>query len=128
MLLSRVVPGLIRQAHLCNVHSMSLNRAEQILFDYMENHAEERHFWREKVLDVMEKNGNDFAVSATLAIELGLYCEERRHAGSVVTEVVTDKYVKHFSFRNLAEHLMRIWGPVRPPRQPDQSTDDEISL
>jgi hypothetical protein len=126
MLLSREDAGLIRRTHLRNLHNMSLNRAEQTLFDYMESHADERHFWQDKVRDLMNNAGNDLAASAALATELGLYCEERSRAGWLSMKMITGEELRLTSFRNLAEHLMRVLGPVRPPRRSDSSGSNEF--
>jgi len=127
MLLSEPAPRLPTPARRCNVRNMSLNRTEQALFDYIENHTEERHFWQGKVRDLMREARDDFAVSAPLAIALRLYCDERRQVGVLPAEIADHKDLVRTSFRNLAEHLMRLWGPTRPPRPAHQRRDDEIS-
>ena len=128
MLLSEEDPELIRPARRCNVRSMSFNRAEQALFDYIENHAEERQFWQGKVRDLMSESRDDLANSAVLTGELGRYFDERSRVGVVSAQVVENEGFGRVSLRNLAEHMMRIWGPVRPPRPAGHSARDEISL
>ena len=111
------VPQLKQASHLCKVRRMSLNRIEKILFDYVENHAEERQFWTAKVRGLMTATREDFATAAALAIELRYYFEERHRVGALPREVFADcNQPALTSFRNLAEYLMRIWGPARPER------------
>jgi hypothetical protein len=95
---------------------MSLNNVEQILFDYLQHHTEERHFWQAKVRELMEKSDNDFAAATGLAQGLWMYYEERCRAVPLFHEAYAREGLRRISLRNLAEHLMRIWGPVRPAR------------
>ncbi len=109
---------LKRRCPACNIQGMSLNRAEQVLFDYVEKHAEERQFWTAKVRDHMARSRDDFATAASLALELRRYWDERARVGALPGERVgADRNPPALaSFRNLAEHLMRLWGPARPRR------------
>ncbi len=127
MLLSEVARELPWLPGHCNVRGMSLNRTERILFDYIGNHVEERQFWQGKVRDLMSGSRDDPASSAALAGELRRYCEERSRVGALPAQVIDDKGLGRFGYRNLAEYLMRIWGPVRPARPTDHSKGDEIS-
>ncbi len=128
MLLSEEDPELIRPARRRNVRSMSLNRAEQTLFHYIENHTEERQFWQGKVRDLMTESRDDLANATVLAGELTRYFDERSRVGAVAAQVVENEGFGRIRLRNLAEHLMRTWGPVRPPRPARHSGGDEISL
>jgi hypothetical protein len=56
---------------------MSLNRSEQRVFDYMQGHPDERHFWVGKVQSVWSRSGDDAAAVAQLESELWLYYKER---------------------------------------------------
>jgi hypothetical protein len=126
MLLSVGVLELKASSNLCNVRTVSLNRAEQILFDYVERHAEERHFWQGKVRDLMSTTEDSFSVSAQLALQLTAYWHERRGVGSLPAGVESGKDLALISFRNLAEHLMRLWGPTRAHRPPVRAGGNEI--
>ena len=97
---------------------MSLNRFEQTVFDYIQNHVDERQFWREKVREVAAADRNHFAVGGLLEIELRRYCLERSHVVAPIRDFVNAS-PNRLSLRNLAEHLLRIWGPVRPAKAPD---------
>ena len=89
---------------------MSLNRVEQMLFDYLQRHAEERHFWQAKVHELMQKTENDFAAATALADGLRMYYEERCRVVPLFHEASAREGLRRISLRNLAEHLMRIWG------------------
>jgi hypothetical protein len=93
---------------------MSLNRVEQVLFEYIQHHAEEGHFWQAKVREVMQKNENDQVAAKGLAEELWRYYEERCRVIPLFHEISAREGHQRISLRNLTEHLMRIWGPIRP--------------
>ncbi len=123
MLLSEA-PGLPRAARRGNVRRVSLNRTEHTLFAYLEGHAEERQFWQAKVRELMSTSRDGAAIARALAGELRRYAGERGSVGAIPAQVMDDKGLAHSSFLNLAEYLMRIWGPPRPARRP---MDNEIS-
>ena len=52
---------------------MSLNRCEQMIFDYVQSHPEERHFWQDKVRDLAAGAPDEHAVAAELEGELWRY-------------------------------------------------------
>ena len=116
MLLSTGHPGLFWRLDSRNVRNMSLNRIEQMLFDYLQRHTEERHFWQAKVRELMQKTESDFVAAADLADGLWIYYEERSRVVPSLHEVAAQEGLRRISLRNLAEHMMRIWGPVRPTR------------
>jgi len=93
---------------------MSLNRVEQILFDYIQHHAEERHFWQSKVREMMQQSENDQVAATVLAEGLWRYYEERCRVVPLLHEITAREGHQRISLRNLVEHLMRIWGPIRP--------------
>jgi hypothetical protein len=114
MLLSTGYPVLFWRLDSRNVRYMSLNRIEQMLFDYLQRHAEERHFWQAKVRELMQKTESDFVAAADLADELWIYYNERCRVVPLFHEVSSREGLRQISLRNLAEHLMRVWGPIRP--------------
>ncbi len=99
----------------CSVRRVSLNRTEQVLFAYLESHAEERHFWQAKVRELMSASRDDAAIASALARELRAYSDERGSVGAIPMQAIEEKGLGQSRFRNLAEYLMRIWGPpIRP--------------
>ena len=62
----------------------------------------------------MQKTGSDFVAAADLADGLWIYYEERSRVVPSLHEVAAQEGLRRISLRNLAEHMMRIWEPVRP--------------
>jgi hypothetical protein len=94
---------------------MSLNRYEQALFSYWEKQPDERRHWQGKVMEVTRGLGAPVAAARTLERELWSYLVERsphvpalRSLGLGATERV--------SLLNLAEHIIRLWGPLPKPK------------
>ena len=56
---------------------MSLNRSEQMLFDYVQGQSEERHYWQDKVQRVVAELGDMSAAVARIDTELWRYYLER---------------------------------------------------
>jgi hypothetical protein len=102
---------------------MSLNPTEEMLMGYLQSHAEERHYWEAKVREVMEKSRDDHASSASLAHGLWHYYEERCRWVPALRKAGGKEAGARISMRNLAEHLMRIWGPVRAQRHLENRAD-----
>ncbi len=100
---------------------MSLNAAEQMVFDYVQSHPEERHFWVGKVQSTLKQLGDEHAAAARLATDLWHYFEERSAAASPFRELAARQGVRRTSMRNLAEYLLRLWTEPRPkkPRAPE---------
>ncbi|MFA5056851.1 MAG: hypothetical protein WC485_01945 [Opitutaceae bacterium] len=96
---------------------MSLNRAEQLLFDYIQSHTEERHFWQAKVRAASQQEANELITTSALAHELRFYYRERSQAAALPGEVSFHDDVKNVSFRNMAEHMLRIWGLIRTAKR-----------
>lgn len=94
---------------------MSLNRAEQMLFDYIQGHSEERHHWQMKVREAAALRRKDAPAHGTathLEEELWQYCQERHAAGVVLDNRFSISEIQKISMRNLAEYLLRVWGPI----------------
>lgn len=95
---------------------MSLNAAEQLVFDYVQSHPEERHFWVAKVQSTL-RHSNDETVAATrLATDLWHYFEERSAVASPFRELASQQGVRRTSMRNLAEYMLRLWTEPRPKK------------
>jgi hypothetical protein len=95
---------------------MSLNRSEQMVFDYLQTHPEERQHWVEKVRVTAISAGDDHAAAVRLASELWQYYEERSAVASPFREVAQREGVRRTSMKNLAEYLLRLWTEPRPKK------------
>jgi hypothetical protein len=86
---------------------MALNRYEQLIYDHIQSHPEELRHWENKVL-VRARHGNPDATG--LADELWEYMRER--ADHVPGWRAWAGGIPRSSLRNLAEYLLRLWGPL----------------
>ncbi len=96
---------------------MSLNRCEQRIFDYINGHPEERHYWQSKVQTVCRSAGDDHAAAAQLATELWRYYEERSAVVASFKDAARLEGLKRTSMKNLAELLVRLWTEPRPKKR-----------
>ena len=98
--------------------SMSLNRNEQLLFDYLQAKPDERRHW-EDVVRREEKRAEDaHAAAVVLERDLRRYFAERAGVTEPFRGVAQREGLPSTSMRNLAELLLRLWGtPV--PKAPD---------
>lgn len=92
---------------------MSLNRYEQTLFDYLSGATDERRHWQMKTREAAQRSGQ---ATRELERELWAYFQERsEHVPALRTLVAGG--VARVSFQNLADHLLRLWGPPPKPRR-----------
>ena len=97
---------------------MSLNRSEQVLFDYVSQHPEERHFWQHKVRTIVARVG-DIPVSVTqLDAELWRYFVERSSVVKSLALIAQPSGSKRISMKNLAEYMIRLWTEPKPKKKP----------
>ncbi len=96
---------------------MSLNRSEQMIFDYLQRHPEERQHWEAKVRAEARNAPDDHVAADRLQGQLWDYYVERSGAASPFRETVQREGLQRISMRNLAEYLIRLWTPPRPKRQ-----------
>jgi hypothetical protein len=97
---------------------MSLNRCEQIIFDYLQKHKDERQFWQEKVRNETKCAPDDHAAADRLQAELWRYFEERSAVVEPFRGMVSREGLRRTSMRNLAEYLIRLWiSPRSKPRK-----------
>jgi len=96
---------------------MSLNRCEQRIFDYLQSHPDERHFWVSKVQSVWGRSGDDAAAVAQLESELWLYYKERGDVVRTFKEAIQAEGLQRTSMKNLAELLLRLWVEPRPKKK-----------
>lgn len=106
-----------------NFPAMSLNAAEQMVFDYVQSHPEERHYWVAKVQSTLVRTNDEHVASAELAQDLWSYFEERSAAASPFRELAARQGVRRTSMRNLAEYLLRLWTEPRPKKRNAPSVD-----
>ena len=97
---------------------MSLNRCEQRVFDYLQSHRDERHFWQEKFQTVSKAMENERIAVDRLAADLWRYYEERSAVASPFKEAACSEGLKRTSMKNLAELLLRLWVGSRPKAKP----------
>ena len=92
---------------------MSLNRTEQMVFDYLQAQPDEKRHWHDKVCKVSARARDPHAAALELEAELWRYFEERSAVASPFREVALREGLRRISLRNLAEYLLRLWAPVK---------------
>lgn len=97
---------------------MSLNRCEQLFFDYFSQRAEERQYWQEKVRRMVGGDGLNHYTIMALERELWAGFEERSQVVPALRQWVQSEGRARTSMRNLAEYLIRLWAPPVPKKQP----------
>ena len=93
---------------------MSLNRYEQTIFDYWDSQPDEYRHWRDKVAAVARGTGQPGEAARALERELWDYFVERSQHVARLRELNSGG-LRRVSLLNLAEHVIRLWGP--PPKQ-----------
>lgn len=111
---------------LSQVADMSLNRTEQLLFDYIQKNPDERQHWQEKVRNLAKSLADPHAAAVSLEAELWHYHEERSRVAAPFLEIARREGVHRVSLRNLAEYLLRIWSPARPKRPASEGNTGAI--
>lgn len=101
---------------------MSLNRCEQRVFDYLQSHPDERHFWQAKVQRIAGAAASDHAAVVRLEPEFWRYYEERSAVVPLFRDAARFEGLQRTSMKNLAELLVRVWVEPRPKKKsPDGS-------
>ncbi len=95
---------------------MSLNRYEQAIFDYWERSPDERRHWQTKVVE-LTRSGAAPGLARGLERELWAYVSERSTQVAALRELSPGSGPR-MSFLNLAEHVIRLWGPPPKPKKP----------
>jgi hypothetical protein len=97
--------------------TMSLNRYEQTVFDYLMASPDERRHWQGKVSEAARRMEGAGAVARALERDFWDYFVERsQHV--VPLRNLNAGGLRRVSFLNLAEHALRLWGPPPKPRKP----------
>jgi len=87
---------------------VSLNRYEQAIFEYLQSHPEEGRHWENKVATRAAAGGLRATV---LAEELWDYVRERGAHTQPFCDWAAGGGVPRSSLLNLAEYMIRRWGP-----------------
>lgn len=95
---------------------MSLNRYEQTLFSYWEGQPDERRHWQGKVVEATRAAAPPGETARTLERELWDYLVERSPHVPRLRELSPGE-PRRVSLLNLAEHIIRLWGPPPKPRK-----------
>jgi len=98
------------------VGRVSLNRTEQRVFDYIQGHAEERHYWQNKVQSIAAALVEPHAAAHRLESELWHYYKERSAVVRDFRDAVAREGLARTSMKNLAEHFLRLWVAPRPKK------------
>ena len=99
---------------------MSLNRYEQLLFDYLESHPDEKRFWESRVLDVSRNGDRREAQVLELNRILWEYFEERARFETEFEAATSFDGSGKISMLNLSEYLLRMWAPLPKKRARQQ--------
>jgi hypothetical protein len=99
---------------------MSLNRHEQAVFDYWLKQPDECRHWQTKVGEWTRKAGSPGEAARVLERELWDYLVERSQHVAALREYHTTG-PRRLSLQNLAEHIIRLWGPPPKPKKPGVS-------
>ncbi len=95
---------------------MSLNRYEQALFSYWEQQPDERRHWQAKVADVTRGLGAPVEAARSLERELWSHLVERSPHVPALRALGVGS-TQRVSLLNLAEHIIRLWGPLPKPKK-----------
>ncbi|HEY1792527.1 MAG TPA: hypothetical protein VGG34_06385 [Opitutaceae bacterium] len=98
---------------------MSLNRSEQLLFDYVQGHSEEGHYWKSKVQKIASGSAGTAEAASLIEPDLWRYYLERSEVAAPFKAAAKAWGLKRTSMRNLAEHLIRLWTEPKPKAGPD---------
>ena len=93
---------------------MSLNRTEQAVFDYWEKQPDERRHWHTKIVE-LTRGGARPELARALERELWDYVVERTPHVPTLRNLSAGG-LSRVSMLNLAELMLRLWGPPPKPR------------
>lgn len=99
---------------------MSLNSAEQALFDYWHRQPDERRHWHDKVSAASRESSQPGELARALDRELWEHFLERSRHVPQLAELNAGG-LRRISMLNLAEYLIRLWGP--PPKPKDRKQE-----
>ena len=96
---------------------MSLNRCEDSLHRYLETHPDELRHWKMKVLEAARHAAAPGENARRLERELWEYFTERCSQVPALRALQAGG-PRRVSLLNLAEYLLRVWGPPPAPKRP----------
>lgn len=99
---------------------MSLNRYEQAIFSYWEQQPDERRHWQAKVADATRGLEQPVEMARVLERDLWQYLVERSQQVAALRGMAASRV----SLLNLAELMIRLWGPMPKPRKPAAGAGD----
>jgi hypothetical protein len=100
---------------------MSLNRVEQMLLDYWEKHLDEKRHWQFKVREAAAA-ADPLAAARLIERDLWRYFEERSGQVEPFRSTAGRYGCQRISLLNLAEYVVRLWGPPVKRRPASPST------
>ena len=100
-----------------HVGKMSLNQCEQRVFDYLQSHPDERHYWQGKFQRLAKQANEERIAIEQVEPELWHYYKERSAVASPFKEAAAVEGLRRISMKNLAELLMRLWVEPRPKKK-----------
>ncbi len=95
---------------------MNLNRYEQIIFNYWQAQPDELQFWKTKVIAASRMVAAPGETARDLERELWDYFAERSQHVRVFKDLNVGGICR-VSLLNLAEYVLRLWGPPPKPRK-----------
>ncbi len=93
---------------------MGLNRAEQMLSDYVQAHRDERQFWQSKVQSAHRRAADEHDLAHRLEVEIWAYYRERASVVRELRETAGREGIVRISMRGLAEYWIRLWTTPKP--------------
>jgi hypothetical protein len=90
---------------------MSLNRSEQLTYDYLNANPDELRHWQDKVRSAARQGSDLHAAASALEHVLWSYYLERASVVEPFRSAVRQQGSARTSMKNLAELLLRLWAP-----------------
>jgi hypothetical protein len=97
--------------------TMSLNRSEQLIYDYLHANPDELRHWQDKVRTTARRHPDVHAAATAIEQELWSYYLERSTVVEPFRSAARHHGLARTSMKNLAELLLRLWAPP-PPKLP----------
>jgi hypothetical protein len=97
---------------------MSLNRYEQTMFNYWQHQPDELSHWKTKVGAAAKIKGGPGEIARSLERDLWDYFVERSQYVPAIRDLMGNDGLRRVSLLNLAEYVLRLWGPPIKTRKP----------